>query len=123
MTSELVVDVSPKEVSIALLEDSRLVELQKEGREESYAVGNIYAAKVKKILPGLNACFVDVGHGKDAFLHIQEMTANFTSYQKYLKQVFSDRKRLFPISKVTLQPPVGSDYQGAYFDQRTTTDV
>lgn len=109
MTSELVVDVSPKEVSIALLEDSRLVELQKEGREESYAVGNIYAAKVKKILPGLNACFVDVGHGKDAFLHIQEMTANFTSYQKYLKHVFSDRKRLFPISKVTLQPPVTKD--------------
>ena len=62
MTSEVVVDVRPKEISIALLEDKKLVELQKEGKEENFSVGNIYAAKVKKLMPGLNACFVNVGY-------------------------------------------------------------
>ena len=69
MTSELIVDVQPKEVSIALLEDKNLVELQKEGRTESFSVGNIYLGKIKKMMPGLNACFVDVGYERDAFLH------------------------------------------------------
>ena len=46
MTSEVIVDVQPKEISIALLEDKRLVEFQKEGRSASFVVGNIYLAKV-----------------------------------------------------------------------------
>ena len=67
MKSELIVDVQPKEVSIALLEDGRLVSLQKENRDIAYAVGDIYLAKVKKLMPGLNAAFVNVGYEKDAF--------------------------------------------------------
>ena len=55
MTSEVIVDVRTKEISIALLEDKRLVEYQQEGREAHFSVGNIYLAKVKKIMPGLNA--------------------------------------------------------------------
>ena len=66
MRSELVVDVTSKDISIALVEDNRLVSLQKESRDASYAVGNIYAAKVKKIMPGLNAAFLNVGYEKDA---------------------------------------------------------
>ena len=61
MTSELIIDAQPKEVTIALLEDQKLVEFQKEGQDSKYSVGNIYAGKVKKIMPALNACFVDVG--------------------------------------------------------------
>ena len=70
MKSELIVDVQPNEVSIALTEDSRLVSLQKESRNISYAVGDIYLAKIKKLMPGLNAAFMDVGYDKDAFLHL-----------------------------------------------------
>ena len=69
MNSELVVDVQSSEISIALLEDKHLVELHQESREEQFAVGNIYIGRVKKIMPGLNAAFVDVGYEKDAFLH------------------------------------------------------
>ena len=61
MSSELVVDVQPKEISIALLEDKALVEFQKEGRSASFNVGNMYLGRVRKLMPGLNACFVDVG--------------------------------------------------------------
>lgn len=104
MTSEVIIDVQPKEISIALLEDKSLVEFQKETREASYAVGNIYVGKVRKLMPGLNACFVDVGSEKDAFLHYLDLGLQFSSYEKYLKQVASDRKKLFPIQKATVLP-------------------
>ena len=61
MTSEVVIDVQQKDISIALMEDKQLVEYQNEPREASFSGGNIYIAKVKKLMPGLNACFVDVG--------------------------------------------------------------
>ena len=105
MTSELIIDVQPKEISIALLEDKNLVEYQSEKREEaSYSVGNIYLGKVRKLMPGLNACFVDVGSERDAFLHYLDMGTQFSSYEKYLKQVQSDKKKLYPISKAVRQP-------------------
>lgn len=109
MTSELVVDVQPKEISIALLEDKNLVEFQKEGRSLSFSVGNMYLGRVKKLMPGLNACFVDVGFGKDAFLHYLDLGPQFNSLAKYLKQVTSDRKKLYPISKATMLPDIEKD--------------
>ncbi len=104
MTSEVIIDAQPQEISIALLEDKRLVEYQREPRNASFSVGNIYVAKVKKLMPGLNACFVDVGYERDAFLHYLDLGSQFNSYAKYLKQVQSDRKRLFPITKATRLP-------------------
>ena len=101
MTSEVIIDVKPKEISIALLEDKRLVEYQNEPRSANFSVGNIYIAKVKKLMPGLNACFVDVGFERDAFLHYLDLGSQFNSYAKYLKQVQSDRKRLYPFDKAT----------------------
>ena len=109
MTSELVVDVQPKEISIALLEDKNLVEYQREERDLSFGVGNMYLGKVKKLMPGLNACFVDVGFEKDAFLHYLDLGPQFHSYQKYLKQVLSNKKKLYPISKAIVQPDIEKD--------------
>ncbi len=99
MISELVIDATQKDIAIALLEDKRLMEYQSESRTASYSVGNIYVAKVKKIMPGLNACFVDVGHERDAFLHYLDLGQHFNTYAKYLKQVQSDRKHLLSINK------------------------
>ena len=104
MTSEVIIDVQPKEISIALLEDKSLVEYQNEPREVSFAVGNIYLGRVRKLMPGLNACFVDVGSEKDAFLHYLDLGLQFSSYEKYLKQVTSDRKKLFPMQKASMLP-------------------
>ncbi len=109
MTSEVIIDVQQKEISIALLEDKRLVEYQNEPRSASFSVGNIYVAKVKKLMPGLNACFVDVGYERDAFLHYLDLGSQFNSYAKYLKQVSSDRKKLYPISKATRLPDLKKD--------------
>ena len=109
MTSELVIDVQPKDISIALTEDKQLVEFQKEGRSASFNVGDMYFGRIKKLMPGLNACFVDVGFGKDAFLHYLDLGPQFYSFQKYLKQVLSDRKKLFPITKATMMPDIEKD--------------
>ena len=109
MTSEVIIDVQPKDISIALLEDKQLVEYQQEQRTASFSVGNIYVAKVKKLMPGLNACFVDVGAERVAFLHYLDLGSQFLSYEKYLKQVVSDRKKLYPIQKATPQPVLKKD--------------
>ena len=104
MTCEVIVDVQPKKIAIALTEDKRLVEYQEEELQARFNVGNIYYARVRKLMPGLNACFVNVGHERDAFLHYQDLGPQFNSFTKYLKQVSSDKKNLFPISKASIQP-------------------
>ena len=109
MTSEVVIDVHEKDISIALLEDKNLVEYQTEPRSASFSVGNIYVAKVRKLMPGLNACFVNVGHERDAFLHYLDLGNQFNSYEKYLKQVQSDRKKLYPFAKASRLPDLKKD--------------
>ena len=106
MKSELIVDVTASDVTIALLEDGRLVNLQKEARNIEYAVGDIYLAKVKKLMPGLNAAFVNVGYEKDAFLHYLDLGPNFNSYLQYVNALVADKKRLPAISKMKLQPEI-----------------
>ena len=109
MTSELIIDVKEKEISIALLEDKNLVEYQTEPRSVSFSVGNVYIAKVRKLMPGLNASFVDVGCDKDAFLHYLDLGAQINSFQKYLKQLQSDRKNIYPFEKATRLPDLKKD--------------
>lgn len=106
MKSELIVDVQPSEVSIALLEDSRLVSLQKEGRNIAYAVGDIYLAKVKKLMPGLNAAFINVGYEKDAFLHYLDLGSQFSTYDSFIKSVLVEHKTDVSVSKVKRQPDI-----------------
>lgn len=106
MKSELIVDVQPSEVSIALLEDSRLVSLQKESRSLAYAVGDIYLAKVKKLMPGLNAAFINVGYEKDAFLHYLDLGSRFTTYAEFVKQLLEDKKKIPNISKINLKAEI-----------------
>lgn len=106
MKSELIVDVQPSEVSIALLEDSRLVSLQKESRSLAYAVGDIYLAKVKKLMPGLNAAFVNVGYEKDAFLHYLDLGSRFTTYAEFVKQLLEDKKKIPNLSKINLKAEI-----------------
>jgi len=114
VNSELVIDVKQSEISIALLEDKRLVEINKVGREESFAVGNIYLGKVKKIMPGLNAAFVDIGYEKDAFLHYLDLGSNFNTLTQFLTQAMSDQKKPPVTSKFKLLPEL--EKQGSISD-------
>ncbi|MFA7139855.1 MAG: Rne/Rng family ribonuclease [Proteiniphilum sp.] len=113
MTSELVVDVQPKEITIVVLEDKKLVELQQESQEGSFAVGNIYLGKVKKLMPALNAAFVNVGHKKDAFLHYLDLGVEFNSLREFQKMV-EDKKKIPQLQKMKLQPDI--DKEGSISD-------
>lgn len=106
MKSDLIVDVSPDNISTALTEDGRLVSLQKEPRDASYAVGNLYIAKVKKLMPGLNAAFVNVGFEKDAFLHYLDLGSQFKTYVQFLNAALEDKRHVPQISKIKQLPDI-----------------
>lgn len=116
MNSELVIDVRADEVVIALLREKKLVELTKEKTSGQFAVGDIYLGKVKKIMPGLNAAFVNVGYEKDAFLHYLDLSPQFHSLDSYIKQCIA-RKGL-PVAKLKLEPEI--DKVGKISDILTT---
>lgn len=119
MKSELIVDARPDEVSIALLEDTRLMSLQKEARNIAYAVGDIYLAKVKKLMPGLNAVFVNVGYEKDAFLHYLDLGPHFASYNEFMKSLLDPANKQMPqLSKMKLLPDI--DKHGSIAEQLET---
>lgn len=117
MKSELIVDVGQKEISCALLEDSRLVSLQKESRSVSYTVGDLYLAKVHKLMPGLNAAFVKVGYEKDAFLHYLDLGPQYCTYRKFLEAAFADKRKVPQISTFKREPDIAK--QGSIADQLT----
>src|SRR5258708_12449654 len=82
LNKELIINATPQGVEIALLEDKKLVELHHEKADASFAVGDLYLGKVKKLIPGLNPAFVDVGFEKDAFLH-------YTAFSPYTPRLFT----------------------------------
>jgi ribonuclease G len=89
LIKELIIDSSPNGATIALLQDKQLVELHKEQVSNNYTVGDIYLGRIKKIMPSLNAAFVDVGYEKDAFLHYLDLGPQVQSLLKLTKQVRS----------------------------------
>lgn len=103
MKSELIIDARPKEVSIAVLEDRNLVELHREKKNIAFSVGDIYLGTIKKLMPGLNAAFIDVGHNKEAFLHYNDLGEGFRTAQSFLA---AQRKygRNFSPERVKLEP-------------------
>ncbi len=88
---DLIINAHASEVDIALLEDNILVELHKEKTNNQFAVGDVYLGRVKKILPGLNAAFVDVGYHKEAFLHYLDLGLQGRSLLKYKDMVVTGR--------------------------------
>lgn len=109
MSSELFIDVSPSEIVIALVEDKRIVELTREKSGTKFAVGDIYLGKVKKIMPGLNATFVNVGYEKDAFLHYLDMGPQFATLNKYVQNVISRKGRTTPTTKLHPEPDINKN--------------
>ncbi len=102
---DLIVDVNSSEVSIALLENHRLIELNKESSQgHSYSVGDVYLGKVKKLLPALNAAFVDIGDEKEAFVHYLDLGLYFNAFDEFVKRINpnTDHKTLY--SKIKTGP-------------------
>lgn len=105
MNKELIINVNPTEISIALCEDKVLVELNKEQCQMGFAVGDIYLGKVRKIMPGLNAAFINIGHERDAFIHYLDLGTQFPSLQKLVTSQ-QPGKRGVRVEEMKLEPPV-----------------
>lgn len=91
MNKELIINSTPQGVEIALLEDRKLVELHNEKTDATFGVGDLYLGKVKKLIPGLNAAFIDVGFEKDAFLHYTDLSPYARSILKFTQLSVGDK--------------------------------
>lgn len=103
----MIINAAPQGVEIALLEDKRLVEMHNEKADASFAVGDLYLGKVKKLIPGLNAAFVDVGFEKDAFLHYTDLSPYARSLLKFTNMAINDKTpEGLDFSKFTVEPEI-----------------
>jgi ribonuclease G len=118
LNKDLIIDAGESEVSLALLEDKQLVELNKEKRNVQFSVGDIYLGKVKKIMPGLNAAFVNVGYERDAFLHYLDLGAQFRTQHKYYNTAITKQGKVPPVHKFKPEPDIDKD--GKITDVLTT---
>ncbi len=110
MTSkDLIIDVKDSEVALALLEDKQLIELNKEKRSIKYSVGDIYLGKVKKIMTGMNAAFINVGYERDAFLHYLDLGAQFRTLHKYYLTALQRQGRIIPVHKFKPEEDIDKD--------------
>lgn len=88
MEKDLVINVTASEVTIALLEDHRLIEINKEVNSgRNYSVGDVYLGKVKKLIPTLNAAFVNIGDEKDAFVHYLDLGFNYRLFDTFAREI------------------------------------
>lgn len=120
MNKELVIDSAESEITIALLEDKKLVEITREKSNKSFSVGDLYLGRVKKIMPGLNAAFVDVGYEKDAFLHYLDLGPQFSSLNKFVKLSISGKLQSGMMHDFTPEPDIRKD--GKITEQLRTND-
>ncbi|OFX44627.1 MAG: ribonuclease G [Bacteroidetes bacterium GWA2_30_7] len=109
MNKELIIDVTATNVFIALIEDKQLVELNKDKNNTRFSVGDIYFGKIKKIMPGLNAAFVDIGYEKDAFLHYLDLGAQYKSLNKFTHLIKSNKTRLPDFQTFKSEPDLNKD--------------
>ncbi len=93
MNKELIIRSNSSAVDFALLKDGKLIELNKEIDDNKFSVGDIFFAKVRKSVGGLNAAFVNVGHEKDGFLHYHDLGPKLPSLLKFIKQVSTGKTK------------------------------
>jgi ribonuclease G len=103
----MIINANLNGVEIALLENKKLVELHHEKADAVFAVGDLYLGKVKKLIPGLNAAFIDVGFEKDAFLHYTDLSPFIRSILKFTQDSINEKSDgITDFSKFKLEPEI-----------------
>ena len=106
MEKELIINKTPTEVEIALLEEGKLVELHNQKTNTNFTVGDIFLGKIRKLMPGLNAAFVDIGHKKDAFLHYTDLGPKLQSLLKYTDHSISGKQNTHKLDSFSFEPEI-----------------
>lgn len=109
MKSNLVIQSNNNGLDIALIENDKLVEYHQDVAGSDYRVGDIYMGKVKKILPGLNATFVDIGHEKNAFLHYHDFGPGILNFQNFTKQALKNPNLSWEIKEFANIPDINKN--------------
>lgn len=109
MNNELFISSGQDGERLALLHDKRLVEYHFEDQARKFNVGDIYLGTVRKVVPGLNATFIDVGYEKDAFLHYFDLGPKINSLNKFTKQVLNNANMPALLKKFDLEPEIKKD--------------
>lgn len=109
MNYELVINSTPTEVVLALLKDKKLIELHKERHDNNFSVGDVYLGKVHKVIPSLNAAFVDVGYEKDAFLHYLDLGPQFDSMNKYVQNSVKGKQHKSSLASNKILPDINKE--------------
>ena len=109
MSLELVVDARKNGIWLALLDDGKLIELHEEQGNNDYTVGDIYLGKVRKVVPSLNASFVDVGYDKDAFLHYLDLGPQFNSLNKFSRETLRNKQNVADLQYFKLENDIPKD--------------
>lgn len=94
------------EVNIALLENKGLVEYHNEKLEKNFNVGDLFLGRIKRLVPGLNAAFVDVGYEKDAFLHYHDMGPKAASLQKFISEGITGKRNTGLLTDFKIEPDI-----------------
>jgi len=81
---EIVVNVGESQTRIAIVEEGKLAELYIENAENKRTIGNLYLGRIRKVMPSIQAAFVDIGQEQDAFLHFSDLSDNLPYLLKYL---------------------------------------
>ncbi|MDC1220339.1 ribonuclease E/G, partial [bacterium] len=105
-SKELIIRSGDGEVNIALLEDKGLVEYHNEKLDKGFNVGDLFLGRIKRIVPGLNAAFVDVGYEKDAFLHYHDLGPQASSLQKYISEGITGKRKNGDLTDFTLEADI-----------------
>jgi len=103
MDKEIIIRSGATKVDYALTKNGRLVELHQEEDENKFAVSDIFIAKTRKVLSGLNATFVDVGYTKDGFLHYHDLGPQYRTQLKFTKQILSGRRKNYALKDIKLE--------------------
>ena len=106
MNYELFIRSSSQSVDFALLKDGKLIELHKEEEDNKFSVGDVFIAKTRKIVPGLNASFVNVGYEKDAFLHYHDLGPKITSLLKFVKSVSTGKLKDYSLKNFPFEKDI-----------------
>lgn len=109
MDKELIIRTGSSAVDFALLKDGKLTELNKEEDDSNFAVGDIFLAKIRKSIPGLNAAFVNVGYTKDAFLHYHDLGPQVNSLLKFIKRVSTGKLRDYSLKDFPFEKDIDKD--------------
>ena len=110
MSLELIVDTRKKGTWLALLNEGKLIELhQEDSGDNAFSVGDVYLGKVRKVVPSLNASFVDVGYEKDAFLHYLDLGPQYTSLNKFSRETLRGKQNVADLQYVKLEKDIPKD--------------